>query len=368
VEEFISSKLTMTYGAQDLKLTLRENEGAFFLDVSESNTPGGFQALDGAVATRAARVRDTVEYSGFVFNYGSLKDFNYQVDVVWGVTLETGAARTNDKLTGVNVSYKLPGEKNVAKVLLAQISESSVNRSIMDIGLGVNYFEAVPNLEIYFEYHTQSGTLANNGVNAAGQATNVDQVASAYRIGGRYDFVDNPLKPYVDFSMWNLTGGNDSATYKSGSTKYTENNHFVSYENCQSTLILEDHLLGLDLDSNYNAIKIEAGITTSLGLGGASLPLHVKMLLGQFSLNSEPWTVDPVLGAVKTDSGLGMEIDVLATLEYNENTSFVVGLGMLSSAKFFGSVRYADPTPTNPAATESFDSMTLFMFGAKVKF
>jgi hypothetical protein len=393
VGEFFSPKLTMSYGIQDLKLTLREGEGAFFMDVSEAQSFSVWVPFDlGAVDTSmtgvldAATTRSVAEFSGFVFNYGSLKDDHYQVDFVYGVTRQTGALRANDNLVGVNVGYKLPGDdKNILKVLVAQLNNPDTNgaaalntgMSAMTIGFGVDYFGAVPNLELYFEYYNQTGTLSNVGFDANGLTKDVDQAASAYRLGGRYDFVDMSVKPYVDLSMWNVSGGDDSASYTVGSAKYTENNHFISYENSQSTLILEDSLYGLDLDSNYNAIKIEAGIKTSLKLGGNPMPLNVKMLIGQFTLDNAPltnsagpdgkfFTGDDVLKAA--DDALGMEIDITATLKYSDNVNFMLGLGMLTGGDFFGSIYFKDATPTDPNATENFDSMTLLMFGANVKF
>ncbi|MBI4834954.1 MAG: hypothetical protein HY811_09085 [Planctomycetes bacterium] len=385
VGEFFSPKLTMSYGIQDLKFTLREGEGAFFMDVSEAQTYSVWLPMDSQIAANAATARGVSEFSGFLFNYGSLKDDNYQVDFMYGVTRQTGAARANDNLVGVNVAYKLPGEKNVLKVLIAQMNNPDTNGgaalntglNAMTIGFGVDYFGAVPNLELYFEYYNQTGTLSNIGVNAAGQVADVDQVASAYRLGGRYDFVDVSVKPYVDLSMWNVSGGDDSNAYKSASVKYTENNHFISYENSQSTMILEDSLYGLDLDSNYNAIKIEAGIKTSLKLGGNSMPLNLKMLIGQFTLDTPPFTntagPDGLLltgddVAKAADDALGMEVDIKATLKYSDNVDFVLGLGMLSGGDFFDSIAFTNPTPTNAGAYETFDSMTLLMFGANVKF
>jgi len=389
VSEFISPKLTMTYGIQDLNLTLRKGEGAFFMHPAAAASPSTTLPLDMDVARRFNRNKDFTEYSGFVFDFGSVKDDNYAATVFWGKTMETavaaGAKRDADLLAGVNVAYKLPGENNILKVLLAQINNPGDNLGIMTIGVGADYFGAMPNLEIYGEVYMQSGTVGKD--TTAGNTTfgdDVDHSAMAYRIGGRYDFANNPLKPWASLSYWYLGGGDDSRLYKGGTApaKYTENNHFISYEDFPSTLILEDNLWGLNLNSNYTAIKIEAGITTSLTLGGEKTDVDLKLLIGMFTLNEVPYvwnsgpnkiynngTGDDVYE--KTDDGLGTEIDIVATLKYTENLTFTLGLGMLSGGDFFGSINIDDqaaPTATKHLDDESFDGMTMVTFGANLKF
>jgi len=372
VEDFIADKLTMNYGIQPLKLTLRKGEGAFFADVSYSLSPSLKVPLDISVAARSTTTRGYGEFSGLNFKYGNAAADNYDVGFFYGVTVEfptAGGLRFEDRLLGFTFTYKLSGEDNVIKAVVAQASNAWTEMNALTIGVGADYFGAMPNkaLEIYGEVYMQSGTASNAGWTATGAQADVDQAAQAYRFGAQYNFAQD-LKPYVGLSYWFLSGGDDSARYKAGSAKYTENNHFVSYENSQSTLILEDNLYGLNLDSNYTAIKVEAGITTSFKLdkSGEASPLYVKLLLGQFSLNKEPLmtAADPKTGLFTTDDGLGTEIDIVATLEATKNLSLSLGLGMLSGGDFFGSVRF-----TNAAGgTDSFDSMTMVIFGAKLSF
>jgi hypothetical protein len=421
VNEFISPKLAMTYGIQDLNFTLRKNEGAFFMHPAAALSPLDVGAsFDQDMATRTPRIRGLAEYSGFVFDFGSMKDDNYAVNVFWGKTMESvvvpGTAgtvgsvisgtpgtvvlpapavsgkRNEDLLFGANLTYKLPGDNNVAKAILAQMSNSVNGMSIMTIGVGVDYFGAMPNLEIYGEAYMQSGTLSNAGFAAGADgklftaddlAKDVDQSAMAYRLGGKYDFANNPLKPWVGLSYWFVDGGDDSLLYKNKSLKYTENNHFVSFEDTQSTMILEDNLYGLNLNTNYTAIKIEAGITTSLTLGGEKSDLDLNFLLGSFTMNTVPyvWNAGPdgYLGTkddidattgypllTKTKAGLGTEIDIVAKLHYTENLSFKLGLGMLSGSNFLKSIDVNNAN--NGKYNQNFDSMTMVTLGADLKF
>ena len=397
VNEFLSPKLAMTYGIQDLNFTLRKGEGAFFMHPAASLSPSNAIPLDmnavlrtnpGVSGIPEARIKGVSEFSGFNFNFGSMKDDNYALCVFWGKTLETVIApgtaavsgqRNEDLLLGANLAYKLPGENNVLKVLLSQMTNPSTNMSIMTLGVGADYFGAMPNLEIYGEAYTQSGTFCKDttpGNTSFGK--DVDQAAMAYRVGGQYNFANSPIKPWIGISYWFIDGGNDSNVYKLGSTKYTENNHFISYEDVQSTMILEDNLWGLNLNSNYNAIKIEAGITTSLTLAGEKKNLDLKLLAGSFTLNKVPWVRNPGVDnllytpddvAQKTKDALGTEIDIVASLRYTENLTISLGLGMLTGGNFFDSIEVDDANNTTKRLdNESFDSMTMVTFGANVKF
>lgn len=334
VEGFLREKLSLKFGTQDLKFTLRKGEGAFFIDVAESENIGFPDVID--VAGFIPVFKNTQEFAGLTCDFGSLADDNYAALVFWGVVNETGtdAADGDDKVFGINLDYKLPNDdKNVLKVLLANVANAHWDANIMTIGVGADYFGLVENLEVYAEFYTQSGDYE----------TDVDQAGQAFRVGGKYDF-QHELKPYVDLSMWDLSGDKDLDWTDD------ENGAFVTFENVQSTLILEDNLFGLDLDSNYTAIKIEAGIETSFDINGdgAAEPVSVKLLFGQFTANE----TDPA----DDDDALGTEIDITATLHYTENLTFNVAIGMLSGGDFFDG-RIADT-----------DSMTFFSFGAGIKF
>jgi hypothetical protein len=387
VEDFITEKLAMSYGIQPLKLTLRKGEGAFFMDTTFSLTPSRISPVDSDVAARVAiSNRGYGEFSGLSFTYGNAAADNYDVGFFYGVTGEFPAAaglRNEDRLLGLTLTYKLAGEDNVVKALLTQMSNSFTEMSIMTLGIGADYFGAMPNkaLEIYGEFYTQSGTASNQGFTVAKPFVagvdneDVDQSASAFRVGAQYNFAQD-LKPYVGLSYWTISGGDDSQTYnKNGVAKYTENNHFISYENANSTMILEDNLYGLNFNSNYTAIKVEAGITTSLKIdkSGEESPLHLKLLMGTFSLDEAPCISgkgpDGILGngddaVITADDGIGTEIDIVATLEATKSLSLSLGLGMLTGGDFFDNVEFN----SRAGKLTSFDSMKMVMFKATLSF
>lgn len=342
----------MTIGIQDLKFTLRDNEGAFFMDVSESENawvPTMQEFFMGGLPL----YKNTSEFAGLRFDYGNLEEENYQFCLFWGTVEETGVAHDDENLLGIVLDYKLPNsEKSKLSFSLNQISAHLSNMSIRTFGVGIDYFEAAPNLELYAEVYFQSGDYGRT-VQADNWKT-IDQDADAFRLGGKYTFVETTGKPWVDISYWMLSGDEDEATAKG----QRENNNFVSYENSQSTLIYEGNLTGLDLDSNYTALKVELGITAEVDVNndGTDEALDLRILFATFELNE-----DYKINQLKED--LGTEIDLVATLHYNKSVDFELAWASVTGADFFTKNGVG---PGLPVQDE--DDMTLVYFGTKIKF
>ncbi|MFA5794470.1 MAG: alginate export family protein [Candidatus Brocadiia bacterium] len=340
VEKLIIEELTLKYGGQSLKFSAREGGDAFFMDTNNSRimalpyTEANIYKVVGALA------KDTCEFGGFRFDYGSLKNNNYKASFYWGVVNESLTGRADERLTGLAGWYKIPGgdPRNIATGTISKTFNEGTKLSIQTIGVGGNYFGSMPNLELYGEYYTQSGDFS----------ATVDQASSAYRIGGKYDIKNEKLKPYVDVSYWYLSGG--------GST--TKNKNFMSYENVQSTMILEDNIWGLDIDSNYKVLKMEAGLTHKLDVDkdGTAEPLNVKLLFGTFSLVADP--ASKTAGQT-VSKNLGTEIDVVATLHFNKSLSFTLGYATLSGGDFF--------TSAGGYGVKE-DSMQMIVLDSKLKF
>jgi len=383
VSEFLSEKLTFTVGIQDLKLTLREGEGAFFCDVAESESAAMSPIAEGfgqptGYTFGAGIARDVLEFGGMTFLYGDMENDNYQFGFFWGTIGETGVAHMDEDIKGLHFDYSLPGDGNMMRVLLAQHKAGTGNiaghnkqdASFYTFGVGAVYQAMPEQLEVYGEFYLQSGDSADVRV-FPDEVKTMDQDANAFRFGGRYK-LEHDLKPYFDLSYWYLSGDDGDPN--------EDNEDFVSYENVQSTLILEDNLLGLDLDSNYTAIKLEAGITTSLDVNsdGQAEEIALKLLYGMFDLNEEPDRVGITLvppmpvntpALVGIDDDLGTEIDITATLKYTDNLSFTLGMGIVSGADFFdsGADTNADGIPDVGYRMDDAD-MRLYMFDTRLKF
>ncbi|MFH1226377.1 MAG: hypothetical protein V1701_00560 [Planctomycetota bacterium] len=340
VEKLIIDELTFKYGGQNLKFAVRENGDAFFMDTNNSRTMNLPYTEANIYKVVGGIAKDTCEFGGARFDYGSLKNNNYKVSFYWGVVNESLAGRTDERITGLVGWYKVPGgdPRNTATATVSKTFNEGTKLDIQTIGVGGNYFGAMPDLELYGEYYTQSGDFA----------TGIDQSSSAYRLGGKYDIKNPALKPYIDVSYWYLSGG--------GTT--TKNKNFMSYENVQSTLILEDNIWGLDIDSNYKVLKMEAGLTQQLDIekDGTPEPLDVKLIFGTFSLVADPATKT---AGQTVSKNLGTEIDVVATLHFNKNLSFTLGYAKLTGGDFF--------TSTGGYGVKS-SGMQMIVLDSKLKF
>lgn len=334
LEKFLVQDLNFTYGLQNIKTTLREGEGAFFIDSGNSNC----NYNNFLTEMYGARFKDFGEFGGFKFDYGSLKNSNYQVTIFFGKIFETATGvdqlHNDDLLNGAIVWFKPNINELLLNGSLVQMTNSRADINISTIGVGGDYTGAVPNMELYGEFYTQTGDY--NKV--------IEQAASAMRFGGKYD-IQHSLKPYVDVSYWMLSGGGTG----------TKNKNFLSFENVASTMILEDDVFGLDLDSNYTAVKVEGGISTMIDIDkdGSSEELKLKILIGSFNLSKVPGA------APNASKKLGTEIDLVATLQYNPSLAFTLGYATLSGADFF-----TDTTTYNAAES----TMGMIIFGTTLKY
>jgi len=377
VTEFLIPELTFAFGIQDLKMTLRKGEGAFFMDVAESELaamPGvshpetAWWDWDGTAGNEPdALPRDTTEFGGLKLDYGNLEKDNYAVSFFYGIAEETGVLHEDEELKGFALEYKLPGENNILKAVLAQSTQREQGMNFYTLGAGAVYW-AQPQLECYGEVYLQTGDWAKTSAFAPlVPDKDQGQSAQAFRFGARYN-VEHELKPYADLSYWSLSGDKgkdgDGAV---GGINASDNEDFISYENVQSTLILEGNLLGLDLDSNYTAIKVEAGITTSIDINkdGKGEPVDLKLLMGMFTLVEEP---DVNTYGRGYDDALGTEIDLVATLKYTESLAFSLGLGFVTGADYFEGADTDGDGIKDAGFLMDETGMTLFMFDTRLKF
>ena len=312
-EKFVTQDLNFTYGLQNLKFTVREGEGAFLIDTGNASSSGFLTEPTGGVWL--GRTKTAGEFGGFRFDYSSLKNNNYQGALFAGKIAETATGANqlhNDtSLNGAIVWYKLKNDK-IFNAIVTQFLNPKLGTDIRTVGVGADYKDAMPNLGIFGEFYSQRGDYSKVQT----------QSATAYRAGLHYDIKrQEKYKPYVEVSYWLLTGGGTAG----------RNKNFVSLENVKSTMILEDDVFGLDLDSNYVAIKEEAGITTKVDIDkdGASEELKIKILIGQFTLKDQP------TGLSGVSERLGTEIDLVGTLQFNPSVGFTIGYATLNGGRFF---------------------------------
>jgi hypothetical protein len=370
--EFLWQPLTLKAGIQNLCYDLRKNGRPFFIDLRNAELAfisplqesfyGMFYPATGmgnswATTNNNGYFRDqNREAGGWKLTYA---EGAVTLDMFWMTVFETlstfgpgsnsSANHVDEALFGVNFDYALD-ENSLLRTVFAIISNDSWNNRVYTIGAGIDYY-VLPELELYGELYYQWGKYGEwvgNGGLAIGASDPEDDIPHrswAGIFGGKYTFQDVAVKPWIDLSFTYLDGdecemeGNGSATANVNHKPET-NNDFVSYENNNATLILENSILGLDIDSNYWKVQVEAGITFDL-MNEADTNLSV--LYAYAKLVNEPKRVnrdsdDPTgnTGADwDLDDKLGQEVDIRCSWAYSKSLTFALNLGWLWNADFF---------------------------------
>jgi hypothetical protein len=198
---------------------------------------------------------------------------------------------------------------------------------VWTIGLGVDYFWN--NFEFYGELYFQFGNWWDETDLPAmmpwmdADEDTIDQSAWAGYLGAKYTFADVTAKPWIDLSFTYISGDEGDVSDSS-----PENGDFMSYENNNATMIVEDSLLGLDIDSNYWKIMLDLG---------ASFKLHeendfvINLTWAWFQLIDEPNRLglpEPTAATVAgndtwdINDDLGHEIDLKFSWAYSKQCTF----------------------------------------------
>ena len=121
------------------------------------------------------------------------------------------------------------------------------------------------------------------------------------------------------FPLWYISGDDDDPDRD-------KNNDLVTYEDINTTLIVEENDYGLDLDSNYWAIKFKAGIKLNPIL---KEEVRLEFLYAYFH------AIDV---APSKNSRIGDEIDIRITWEYTSDLAFSAATGILLNSNYFKDV------------------------------
>jgi hypothetical protein len=392
IQEFLFEETTFKFGLQNLCYDLR-GKGAFFIDLANSEfawmtpvteawlTGSWYGPINPGGAEGLGLARFNSNPGGFIVNY-TTKDEVFSMDFYGMTIMETLNGHFDEQLYGIEFAYIFPGskeEKNKSYLsgIVNCMQADQGNNKVWTIGLGIDYFWQ--NFEFYGELYGQFGTWWNdenfadtNVTWADADEDTVKQSAWAFYIGGKYTFNESTAKPWIDLSVWYIGGddgdiGDDSPT----------NKDFLSYENNNATMIIEDSLLGLDIDSNYWKIMLDLG---------ASFKLHeendfvINLTWAWFQLIDEPNRVglpEPTAATVagndtwNIDDDLGHEIDLKFSWAYSKQCTFALNFGFLFSGDFFA----GDPDDADAGAGDTFDggycidddSMFMCIFDTNVK-
>ena len=152
---------------------------------------------------------------------------------------------------------------------LAPAASGGSESQIITIGGGASLkgLGGMEGLEVFGEFYIQSGDIGPTG----------DAGGTAFSLGGHYD-LQGEGSPWVGLEFTILSGDDDLAD--------TDVDSFLSYENVNDFLIIESNMFGLNINTNYTAIKIMGGISFTAG-GGDKNNISVSGGLGLFTATED---------------------------------------------------------------------------------
>jgi hypothetical protein len=389
-KEFLAKQLSWRAGIQDFIYDLRGDGDAFFIDLRGSersfltpvtenfgNTFGTaagvcyFEQPNGVNGFVSANNGHERKYDagGLLITYEV--DENLSLDFFFMTAWDTapanaagaqGSADRNEHLYGIALDYNIPGAetemgKSAFHAILAANSHDSNEFIVWTIGAGIDYF--FDGWELYGEIYGQWGNYGElNPQTASVEWEEIDHNAFAGRAGVKYNF-QAAHNPWLEGAFWYITG--DDADLDDDSP---DNEDFVSYEDVDDFVIVEDNLLGLDIDSNYYAFKVKGGLT--FGLRDAD-DTALIFQYGYFHLTEEPDRagVARANADLNIDEDLGSEIDLKINWAYSKSLSLYFLTGFLFGADFFEA---DDGTVNNEAYEIEDDDMWVIGIGTELKF
>ena len=283
----------------------------------------------------------------------STKAINADLDLGGFTVLETGLAQ-GDVNVGHAVldftfgnaapDYGLPDHHSLFSVIGMAVSGDE--SYIGSIGGAFAWFFFNNTVELFGEGHYQGGAFVNLP-NAAGSDVTRHEAFGGYG-GIRFQAPYYPKsKPYLEVSYWTLSGDDGVALKTNG--RMNANKDFISFENVNHSLILESSEIGLDLDSNYSALKIQGGVTLLS-------KVDFSVFVGVFTMNEEPNVALLPAGVTSVSDKLGTEVNVRLTWRPSETVRLSLALASLSGGTFFEDMQRGD----DHAIAGSFAASVLF--------
>jgi hypothetical protein len=256
---------------------------------------------------------------------------------------EGGAASNDEAAYAVTFYYDLDSVGKGSRIgailaanTVSSASAGSATSSIITIGGGASLkgLGGMEGLEVFGEFYVQSGDIGTNG----------DAGGTAFSLGGHYD-LQGEGAPWVGLEFTILSGDDDPLD--------TDFDQFISYEAVNDFKIIESNLFGLNIGSNYTAIKIMGGISFTAG-GGEKNNLSLHGGLGLFTATEDI----NVGGTIGDTDELGTEFDVTLTYAYSKAVSMEVTVAFLFGSEVLEGI----------TAPEDEDSTSLFSIGLNGKF
>ncbi len=351
VDDFLLERFGMRFGIQDFVVDLRGNghpfligfrpdgaEKGFISPIQESFSSEGsryaYRPIGGAAALGVYRSEEEAGGLRFTYSADEHLQFDFWTFNIW----ETGHEHYDEWFYGLMAKYNIPDSPSAVQFLVSCTSNDNDGNQVWTFGPGVDYWW--DNLEIYGEFYYQLGEYGEYQALTPFDATpfpgpfhtsgDIDQEAWAFYLGSRYNF-DAACSPWVDVQYAYLSG--DQGEHNDDDD---ENNDFVSYEDNDTLMILEDNLYGLDVDSNYWKIQLNTGLVMSLQ-NDKDLTFSLTYAYAEIATTPDRLDLTPGLPSLSLAEPLGHEVDLKFVWQYSDSLSFDLATAWLFDGEFWAS-------------------------------
>lgn len=247
--------LTLSVGIRDYSIDFAGNGEPFLLDVGNAESafgnPGPGAADFGAPMAPSSGLVGTQEAAGFL---GELNMGDAELDLFYFTLNETFRADEDETLLGATLTYDFQTddyEGQVGFVFFDLMNDQS--SSVWTWGGGGHLQGYRTGMKFYGEAYGQFGRYVNNltGFGRIRQARSFALMGGVrYQLPGFQD-----ARPWLDASYTEVSGDDNGDDSKNG--------NFISLESNDDTIIMESAYYGYDIDTNYRAAKVKAGMNFS---------------------------------------------------------------------------------------------------------
>jgi hypothetical protein len=216
--------------------------------------------------------------------------------------------------------------------------------AMITFGFGAD-IRMIEGLQIWGEFYIQRGDAGQ--IAAAVNEDTLDANGRAFQLGLEWRHtVGNPMPIWAGLSYINYSGDSDT-------TANQDVDRFASYEGMAELMIIESMDFGYDIDTNYNAIKLWAGVALT---AASKDDLEISAMVGICKHTEDVTTPSG------DEDGLGNEVDLHLKWNLSKQAALRLDLAML-----FGSDSL-EGAMGGSAAPDAEDSTMLWVLGADLRF
>ncbi len=311
---FNQDNLDFQFGIQDFRKDFTQNGNPFLVDVAHSESPFNNPAVRpadfGTPQSSSSGSPGIQEAAGAyaAYNWGeSMVDF-------WYFTLsETFRKNSDDVMFGASLEHDYGDSGHAGLILM--VLQNSGSTYLWTLGGGGYGSLADGAVKVYGEFYAQAGDYARQ----LGRRVKQQEAFAGYA-GLRFFLPGNEdSEPFIDVSYWEVTGDDNGDDFV--------NEAFVSLENNNDTIVVEDGYYGLDIDSNYRAFKVKGGFTPANNI-------TFEALYGLFFLQDNNGLADARPNS--DPDRIGSEIDFRLNYRPADNVLFQLRTGWLVDGDALG--------------------------------